>query len=183
MFLRSKKNHHRTARSVHSEKEFEELYTMYSRAMISMAHNRTGDREAAKEIVQDVFLSLWERREGLRVHGSIKHYLFRAVKLEIIDHYRKKNSREKHQHYLVENAGRWSRSTEERVLFNELSGSISALVEKLPSQCREVYRLSREKGLNNKEIALSLTVTEKTVESHLTKALKFLRSRIDTSSR
>ncbi len=146
--------------------------------MISMAYNRTGDKEVAKEIVQDVFLSLWKRREEVRIRGSIKNYLLRAVKLEIIDYYRKKSRKEKHQHYLTENACQSSRSTEQTILFNELNLRISAMVDKLPAQCREVYLLSREKGLNNKEIALSMAVTEKTVESHLTKALKFLRSSI-----
>ncbi|WP_236252863.1 RNA polymerase sigma-70 factor [Echinicola sp. 20G] len=178
-----KPNNHTAANTlkIRNEKDFESIYSEYATQMLSLAYNHTYDIELAKEIVQDIFLSIWERRKNLSIKGPIKNYLLRAVKLEVIDHYRQKARDEKHLTCAFEEYCTAPESTEETVLYNELSNQISYLVDRLPCQCREVYILSRKKGLKNKEIAKTLLISEKTVESHLTKALKFIRHKISTS--
>ncbi|MDR7130928.1 RNA polymerase sigma-70 factor (ECF subfamily) [Algoriphagus sp. 4150] len=168
--------------SIKSKEDFERLYHLYATKMLSLAYTLVNERETAQEIVQEVFKSIWERKDKLKFTGSVSHYLIRAVKLESIDYYRKKARVEKHMHCALENYCNSNRDTEEQIAFNELTSRLDYLVDRLPCQCREVYKLSREKGLSAKAIASTLLISEKTVESHLTKALKFIKKEISADN-
>ncbi len=158
---------------------FETIYNLFWEELYDYSLYHCKDSPVAEEIVQDIFLSLWERRDSFIVRADIKSYLYRAVKYKVFDHYREKAKNdlllnELRLHLCDEHC-----LTENEVMFNDLNKSLLQIVESLPCRCREVYRLSRESGLNNKEIALALSISEKTVEQHLTKALRFIREKID----
>ena len=129
--------------------------------------------------MQEIFCSLWERRENLHIEGPLENYLVRAAKFKLIDYYRKKAKAP----VCVDTAAvsaclAFENCTENDVLYHALSEKVGDLVDKLPCQCRLVYKLSREKGLNAKEIAEALLISEKTVKNHLTKALGFLKAEL-----
>lgn len=163
----------------HAEKEkwFEDIYNLYWKKLYEYCYYHTRDPGASEEMIQDIFYALWVRRETLDLRAPVDHYLIRAAKNKIADYYRLKSLYHKH----TENAQRqlqWDNTTDNAVHFRELSDSITELVDGLPHQRRQVYKLSREQGLSNKEIAASMLISEKTVEFHLTKTLAFLRRKL-----
>ncbi|MEM0942249.1 MAG: RNA polymerase sigma-70 factor [Bacteroidota bacterium] len=155
------------------------LYEAHARKLFTICFSRIKNREEAEEIVHDIFYSVWERREDITdKNGSIERYLMRSAKLKTIDFFRRQTNSSSNmvckleEHFHIENC------TENILSFVELKEQVNQLVDQLPITCRKVYKLSREKGLSNKEVASALLISEKTVESHMTKALAHLRKNL-----
>lgn len=157
---------------------FENVYRRYISLLCKIAIHDLNDNDEARSIVQSVFTSIWERRDSLKISGSIENYLVGAVKLAVINHKRKNAvRRERLADHLVDYCES-SQCTEHQLAFGELKTEVGRLTDQLPCQCKKVYELSRVKGMNNKEIASALLISEKTVEAHLTKALRHLRANL-----
>lgn len=155
------------------------LYMRYWDKLLVVAGNRLDDLEEAEEAVQDVFFSLWQRKEMLELKHSLSTYLAVAVKYRIIKtldkRYRIKNK--------IENAGDLdlqvlSPSADAAMLEHELFDQIAAAINKLPEKCRIVFTMSREEGKSHKEIAEALDISTKTVEAHMNKAMKDLKNNL-----
>lgn len=162
-------------RNLKTKESFEAAYRQYAKKLCRIAYNQIQDEAIVEGIVHNVFISLWERRETLLIKGPIENYLVRAVKLSVLDYIRTRVNHRRHLQSCLASYSETGNCTEEELSFNELTAQVDQLVNELPCQCREVYKLSREKGKNIKQIASILLIAEKTVEAHLTKALKFLR--------
>ncbi|WP_165384786.1 RNA polymerase sigma-70 factor [Sphingobacterium corticibacterium] len=161
------------------EKRFNELFAEYWRKLFGFCRHHVRDTEVSKEIVQQVFLSLWERRKQLDIKVNIGHYLFGAVRLCIAHHFREESYRQDKLACNSRDSCDITNNTEETIHFEDLNRYIESLVVKLPCRCRQVYTLSRNNGLTIPEIANELDISVKTTEAHLTKALKFLRTKIE----
>lgn len=159
-------------------KWFAQTYERYWEKVYFVCYNNLKDREVAKEMVQDIFKSLWERKDTLEITSSLEHYLVRAAKLKVFEHIRNKTIRQKHLDCVMRAHCESVNCTEEEVLFQGLTEKVKHLVDRLPCQCQNVFRMSREQGLSNKEIASSLLISERAVEYHITKALSFLRKNL-----
>lgn len=155
---------------------FNGIYTAYWQKIYNYCYHHLKDSDSSKEIVQDIFFSLWERRYSLRIEGSEENYLIKAAKYKVFDFYRNQVNSPP----MVELAEQTSseEATENVVMYNGLVEKLNGLVGDLPEQCRRVFELSRQQGLSNKQIASDLLITEKTVEYHISKALKYLRDRL-----
>lgn len=153
---------------------FEVVYQLYWEKVYTILYNQLREAEPAREIVQDIFKSLWERRETLIMENA-EHYLIRAAKLKAFEYIRNKVSREKHIHMKMSSCDSSTNCTEEHILFNSLKGKVNDIVDTLPCQCRRVYRMSMEEGMANKEIAQALLITERAVAYHMAKATSTLR--------
>lgn len=160
------------------EYTFEQTYRNCWKSVFGIIFHYTQDEEIAEEISQDLFASLWERREKIIIRTTVEQYLNRAAKLEAFDYLRTSNSHREHINFALQNLNSSRNCTEEQVLFNELNGNLNLLLDELPHRCREVYHLSQEQGMNNKAIAAALMISEKTVEYHLYKAFSFLRNNL-----
>ncbi|MCF0072930.1 RNA polymerase sigma-70 factor [Dyadobacter sp. CY261] len=158
------------------ESGFTELYNRYWKTLLVIATNKTGDLDEAEEIVQDIFVSLWRRKEELKLTSSLKNYLAVSVKYRVIKSLAKQNLKSRFgddrsfQYDLIDD------STQQWLEFEELQRRLSDLVAELPEKCRLVYKMSRESGYSQRQIAEELGISEKTVEAHLGKALKTLRT-------
>lgn len=160
------------------ERDFAHIYRNYWKSVFGIIFHYTHDEEIAEEISQDLFASLWERKHKIIIKTTIEQYLKRAAKLEAFEYLRTSKSHKEHINCALQNHCSSHNCTENQVFFNELSGNLNSLVNELPCRCREVYRLSQEQGMNNKMIAAELSISEKTVEYHLYKAMSFLRNNL-----
>ncbi|MDB5148010.1 MAG: polymerase ECF-type sigma factor, partial [Mucilaginibacter sp.] len=153
---------------------FESIYNRYWDRLFDYAHKRLSNSEICEEVVQEIFVKLWEKRESLTLTTGLINYLFSAAKYSLIDQYRKQLL----QNTFItasKNKQGADNSTEDNIFVKDLQRYLEDLIGSLPPKCRSVYELSRLEYKSNKEIAEILNISEKTVEGHLTKALQRLR--------
>ncbi|MDM8177427.1 RNA polymerase sigma-70 factor [Olivibacter sp. 47] len=156
-----------------------EIFERYWKKLFSVALNRLAVPEQAEECVLDVLISVWERRNNLSLKHTLATYLAVAVKYRAIrilaKEYQKglQNTVELKAYELY---GYDVSSVDEYILEKELMETLETAVKQLPEKCRLIYRMSSEQGMSYKEIAEKLNLSEKTVQAHLTKATKTLRS-------
>jgi len=158
---------------------FEQLYHAHWRELFDYCHYYTKDAHLAEEMVQDIFLSVWNRRESIGdIDHQFKRYLIRAAKLKIFDFHRHCARLKEKENTIIAQQETYCHTTEETIYFNELQKNVALLVADLHPKSREVYHLTFDQGLNKAEIAEALDITEKTVEYHLYKVLTYLRKRL-----
>ncbi|WP_349318525.1 RNA polymerase sigma-70 factor [Chitinophaga sp. MM2321] len=158
-----------------NEAAFEELYNRYWGKLYSAVYKRTKSTEWSEGIVQDFFTSLWVNRKKLKINTSFEAYAFTAVRYHVLHYIQKEAVRKNYKDSLRIAHIHHHNPTEEIVLLNDLRNRLSKAIAHLPEKCRSVFELSRRKNKTNKEIAEELGISEKTVENHLTKALRYLR--------
>lgn len=161
-----------------NKEQFEDLYNNHWDKLFAFCLNYTNDPHISKGLVQNIFISIWERREELSIQGAAENYLFRAAKLKVAEYFRNKAIRRTNLEKATVNQATSKNNIEDFIYFNELKNRVKEIVSKLPPQCKLVYTLSREGGLKNSEIANQMSLAEKTVENHLTRALNTLRSKL-----
>ena len=161
---------------------FEEIYNRYWQRLYAAAYNRLRDKEAAKEITQDLFAGFWINRDQLKIHSTLEGYLLTSVKYSVLNYLRAQSVRLAYSEILMLASNNYDNSTEQYINCKELSESVSAEIKNLPPKCRSVFELSRNEYKTNKEIARQLDISEKTVENHINKALRYLRVSLDTRS-
>lgn len=151
---------------------FEEIYRRYWKQLYSISYKRTQSTEISEELVQDIFTSLWEKRQTIHVE-NLSAYLFTATKYKIINHFHREMSKRNFMTSVsLESA---ENSTEEMVLLDDLNQALSQEIEKLPAKRKMIFKLYRQQNLSMKQVASQLGVSEKTVENQLNKAFKMLR--------
>ncbi|TDQ76321.1 RNA polymerase sigma-70 factor [Sphingobacterium yanglingense] len=160
-------------------KGFEELYNCTSDQLFTIIFRQVGDKSTTQELVQNIYLKLWERRFDIELEIPIQHYLNRAAKLAALDYLKTAQRRQQHLDEISQEQNQANNDTERTVFFQELKNRISAIADQLPPKCKAVFMMSREQGLNIREISEELAIAEKTVEAHLTKALKTIKGGLD----
>ncbi|NHA05812.1 RNA polymerase sigma-70 factor [Mucilaginibacter sp. HC2] len=161
-----------------TEQSFQQLYRTYWKKVFAICYHTLRDEDIAAELSQDIFESLWKRRNSLQINVSIEQYIFRSAKLEVFEYCRTTSNRQKHLQNVIQNQSTEGTYTEDTLNYNELYKTINRLINRLPYKSQEVYRLSQQQGLDKKSIASALLISEKTVEYHLYKALNFLRDNL-----
>ncbi len=155
---------------------FAEIYNRYWKKLLAIAYNHSRDKMAAEEIVQEIFIGLWNRRKELYI-DNVNAYLATAVRLSVFKQY----VRQKRRDQITEQAADPVITTwdEENIYTRFLQQYINGIVEVLPEKCRLVFKLSRDEGLSIPEVARRMGIAEKTAEAHLTKALKVLKIKLN----
>lgn len=155
-----------------NELAFTTVYDRYWKHLLSIAYNHLKDSAKAEEVVQEVFLDLWARREKLAIE-NLRAYLAGAIRFSVF----KSIYREKRRRELLNSQGQLSETVfnENRIDLRILQDIIEGLVDELPKQCKLVFKKSRYENKANKEIAKELNISEKSVEANITRALKTLR--------
>lgn len=155
-------------------KAFEQLFFKYHPRLVYFLVGLTHDREVSRDMAQDIFLSLWENRKKIEEIKSFSSYLFQMARYKVYDYFDHILTSEKYNKELLLEAS-LSESGDEIIFVRELQQIINEAVEHMSPQRARIYRMSREEGLSNDEIATRLGISKRTVENHLTAALSILR--------
>jgi RNA polymerase sigma-70 factor, ECF subfamily len=159
----------------------DDLFRSLYAPLCAFATQRLGSLAVAEELVSDVFFTLWDKRHVIEIQTSIKAYLYACVRNECVSFQRRKQLRTSPMEPDTVMLAAPD-SPEEEIFFNETNGRVVSAIDKLPVQCRQVFLMSRYDGLKYKEIAEILSISEKTVENQIVKALSILRSHLFPTS-
>jgi len=157
---------------------FEQIFNMYQSKLYHFVRITLSNDNDAEEIVQEVFLKVWARREQIDVSKSFKSYLYAITKNEIHDHLRKVLQQKKFIEQTIHELSIGDNDVEKIVNFRETDQVIKELINSLPQKRRKVFELSRLEGKTYKQIALEMDISENTVDTQMRKALLFLREKL-----
>ncbi|MDQ8052623.1 MAG: RNA polymerase sigma-70 factor [Pedobacter sp.] len=153
---------------------FDEVFLTHFKNLHAYAYHTVKDRDEAEEIVQNVFVRIWTKREQLKVDGFLKPFLYRSVHNECLNYIKHQKVRANLTvHYA--DAALHTGNLNGEIMATELERHIHSAIASLPEKCREVFQLSRFEQLKYQEIAETLNISIKTVENQMGKALKILR--------
>ena len=176
MFKRLKKQKDLISRLKNGEEEaFVFLVKTYDKLLFSYAVSLINDRAMAKDIVQDVFFGIWKDRKKLNTSYSLKNFIFKVTYNKFVNQYHKNKAISSIERVYMESLNELV-DEENTDLLKEKIKSVTEGIGNLPKKCKETFMLSKNEGLTNIEIAEYLDVSVKTVEGHLTKAFKLLRT-------
>ena len=156
-------------------KAFTEIYKRYAKILAGFAGSKLFDLDEAADIIQDIFVTLWTNRKKINVNSSLKAFLFSSVRYRVIDKIRKNISRKEYTLFLQSLALTENQSIFEQLEAKELSQTLQKSLVQLPPRVIEIFKLSREQGFSNREIAEKLNLSEQTVKNQITVALNHLR--------
>lgn len=158
-----------------NKKAFSLLFNKYYKDLVLFGGNFLPNQNLCEDIVQTVFLKLWRERESLEIETSLKSFLLRSVQNNCLDELRHKGVVREHESYSMVFDLSENLDTENYVLFSDLQDQLKKAIAKLPEVCREAFEMNRLEGLKYREIAEKLSVSERTVEVRIGKALGLLR--------
>lgn len=156
--------------------KLEELFRTYYTELVRYAFTIVREQGEAEDIVQHLFVKLWEKREDLAIRKDVRSYLYRSTYNASVNAWKRTGRFTGTGESLQQVSA--SGQSSDRVLSSELEARIEQAVQSLPEKCREVFMLSRFSELSYKEIADQLGISVKTVENHMGKALSIMRSQL-----
>ena len=154
-----------------SETAFKVVYEEYSLKLIQFVAKMSHDQDLAQEVVQRTMVKVWEQRDKIVLTTSLKSYLYKMSYHEYLMYLRKKSKFPNIESTVIEAIDEIEDEQDNQLLLEK----IRLQIDKLPPKCREVFILSKVKGMKYKEIAEELNISTKTIENHMTKALKLIR--------
>lgn len=161
---------------------FDAIYNQYCHKLHQFVFMYLKQKEDTEEIVQEVFIKIWQSKDKIDVYASLESFLFTIAYNTTMSLLRKRMSETKSREYLK--SLQQIDGTDDvinEIQFNELNQKVQALLNQLTPRQKEIYLLSREEGLTHEEIAEKLNISTSTVNNHLVNTLKFLKSHIDSS--
>lgn len=167
-----------TAIHHYDDRAFEQLFKAHFKALHAYAHTFLRDEEMAEEIVQNLFMKLWQKRELIHARTSVKAYLYKCVHNDCLNHIKHVKIQEKYQEHTLFTMDQHSTSASQKVELSELESRLAQALRELPEQCRAIFQMSRFEELKYKEIAEQLGISIKTVENQMGKALRLLRLKL-----
>ena len=171
--------HHKEKKAPgYDDNAFEELFKAHFGALHSYASVMLYHDSYAEEIVQNVFVRIWEKRDLLDVQISVKAYLYKCVHNDCLNYIKHKKIKTKYQDHAAFIMNDQSENTSDKLILTELQERLQVALNQLPEQCRTIFQMSRFEDLKYREIAEELGISIKTVENQMGKALKILRIKL-----
>lgn len=160
------------------KKAFEALFRENYEPLCRFAYSFVNDRDEAEDVVQNLFVSFWEKKDDHEIESNLKGYLYRMTRNACLNVLKHKKVVERHAEGSVLSEWSHSEAASDLTIANELEGRIQHAIQSLPEQCRVVFELSRFENLKYAEIAARLKISEKTVENQIGKALRVMREQL-----
>jgi len=161
-----------------NEKAFSYLVENYNHRLCVYANSLVNDHVKSQDIVQNVFIKTWEKRESLRTNLSITGFMYRAVHNEFIDQYRSTKSLIALEKLYMDTIFQFEMEPEKEGM-EKIMAMVMGAINELPPKCRQIFLLSKKEGLDNIEISEYLEISRKTVENQITKAFGILREKLE----
>ena len=161
-----------------NEKIFDYLFHLYYSGLVVYVEHYVSDKIVAEDIVQDFFVKLWINHKTLSIKQSLRSYFFTSVKNRAIDYLRHQQVKEAVEKKMLKETELVS-GNQEQLLESELRVYIDKALDKLPPVCREIFVMNRFEGLKPAEIAAKKGISVRTVETHIGKALKIMRTELE----
>ena len=155
---------------------FDIFYKRHLNQLVKTALQKTGCIETAKELVQEVFIDIWQHKNDFDLNQNINGYIYTILRNKIFNYYRRKVVEDKYQNHLVNHSPQYSETIDNWLHHKELSQLVASSINQLPERCKMVFMLKREENLSNKEISERLNISANTVEQHMRKALSRLKT-------
>lgn len=159
-------------------KAFEELYKRYWSYLLDYAYKSLQSRQKAEDIVQEIFISLYQRRHSIELLVSLKAYLSKALKFKVLNEIRSQIVRVTYEKNVFFSANCKNDFAEE-LEAKELQQKLYKRIQQLPDKCKQTFLFSREENLSYKDISGGLGISVSTVEKHISKALKILKGNLN----
>lgn len=157
---------------------FERLYDLYKVQIFNFCYSIIKSQAEAEEVVQDTFLQIWRSKDQFHEIISFNGFIYRIAKNKTLNKIRKRVGEPK-AFVSMQDDFSVLNQTENEILYREMQELLDVAVEALPRKRQEIFRLSREEGLSNEEIAVRMGISVNTVKSQMTKALSFLKSYLE----
>ncbi|WP_205943427.1 RNA polymerase sigma-70 factor [Pedobacter polaris] len=164
--------------NTYNDQSFEHLFKAHYKALHAYANMILKDLDLAEEIVQNMFLRFWEKRDLLNVETSIKAYLYKSIYNDSLNYLKHEKVKVKYQDFTKNTTSELSESAAAKIELTELQFNLRIALNELPEQCRTIFQMSRFEELKYREIAEQLGISIKTVENQMGKALKILRLKL-----
>ena len=156
---------------------FKALFESHYQTLYNYARYNISDEDACHDVVQDVFTYLWDKRHDIEIKQTMRSYLLSSTHNACINYLKKQNTKKKHISEFLYGTDR-SEDGYDPIFENALIENLNNIIEKLPPQCKEVFYLSRIKGLKHKEIATKLNISTRTVETQIYRALRTIKKNL-----
>jgi len=153
---------------------YEHIFNNHWKSLFRIANGRLHSETEAKEVVQELFVTLWEKKDSLQIN-NLSNYLYTAVRHRVFNRIRGKLREQKNWEFYKQYLPVHSESTADTVLFNDLNDTIDEIVNAMPRKSQLIFKSSWIEGKSIHEIADQMRLSEKTIEYHLTKSMKLIR--------
>ncbi len=160
---------------------FAEIYRRFKGPLYIHAYKMLGKHEEAQDVLQDIFVTLWSKRQHIVLETGLAPYLYKAVRYKILNMIGRKRIEKNYLESLAIFLEEGEYVTDKEVQSNELEALIEQEIALLPPRMREIFELSRKKGFSHKQIADALHISDKTVKKQVYNALNILRDKVDWS--
>jgi RNA polymerase sigma-70 factor (ECF subfamily) len=164
-----------------NQKAYKVLFDRYHKKVYNVSRRMNISHEDAEGVVQDVFLTIWEKRIHLDKDLSINAFLMTIAKRLIYKKFRSEVVKRRHIQGTQETADNWQNNTEDYIIFTDLAQDAQKGIDKLPENRKHIFMLSKENGLSNDQIAEQLNISKRTVENQLYRATKTIKEHINKS--
>ena len=165
-----------------NKQAYQKLFEKYAPRIYNFSLSYLRNENDAEELVQDVFLKIWEKRATLDASQNLKAFIFKIAVNTIYDFTRRKNIELAFEDYARLNYTANENYTWHMVIFIEMKQNLDYLISQLPEQQQRIFQLCKQEGLSSDEIAQKLNLSKRTVENHLYRALTFLKKHFKNES-
>lgn len=159
-----------------NERAFLKIFELHHHALYRHVIRFVKSPDLASDIVQDVFIKLWENRSSIKVEHSLKAYLFTIARNHVLNVLKRASIEESIKKEIITYAQQSHTSNEDNVVYKDFTSFAEKAIESLPPQRRLIFKMHIDEGKDNEQIATSLNISKNTVRDHLVKATKFVRN-------
>jgi RNA polymerase sigma-70 factor (family 1) len=157
-----------------------EIYKRYFALLYAHAYRKLANKEEVRDILQDLFMYLWNNREELSIHTSLSSYLYTSIRNRVLNYFRNTKVRDQFVESLQKKSANSESLVEQRFHEKELIKIVEKEISQLPAQTRLIFEMSRNLEMSHREIASELNISHFTVRTQVRNALRILRVKLGT---